>query len=127
MALKTTALTDNLNANRSTTSTTFVAVIDSNILFTPTYSKMRVTVTILGQNNNSSETLIVGIRAGGVSGNEPARTRIQSTNSIASRASDVWDVPPGVELTLELEFRVSGGTGTISASSNIVWEIIEYD
>lgn len=127
MALKTTVIQDSLGSNRSTTSGSFVNVVESDILFTPTYGKLRISQLLNGFNTMSGEKLFIRITLDGVVGNEANVAEIESTTTRTTMISDIWDVEPNVEVTIRLQFRVSGGTGTLLSAVLNHWQFIEYD
>lgn len=119
-----------LASNVTTTSTTFTRISAGSWTRNFTKSKALVQLVLTCLNSGTPDTIVrPHIQAGATSINGSNLTQ-GNTGGTAQREIVVTDfftnIPAGSAI-LEIEWRVSGGTGTISANYDVMWTVLEYD
>lgn len=117
-----------LGIDRSTSVTAWVNVPAGSFLYTPTKANMLITCKNAIVVNTTGNITEIGVRFDGVDGVEHGYGRMAGTVERQLSASARFEgVVVGVELQIGLYFKVGGGTGTIRSSSELVWDVWEYD
>lgn len=127
MSIKTTAIYKALSASVTTSSLTYVDVADSQVLHTPSLSKMRVRVVLVGRNTLATSSMFMRMVLNGSPGDEANEAEITTDVFVSHDLSELFTVTPGVEVALKIQFRVDANTGRIAKSTKLVFDIIEYD
>lgn len=117
-----------IGTNRTTSATSFGQLTGSSFLFTPSKANFIVRCSNIILSNSGSFNTIAQIRFNALAGAVSANAIMNGTTARTLAASAKFEsVSVGVEHSLELYWRVSGGTGTANASSFLLFEIEEYD
>lgn len=127
-AMKATVHEDQLGADRTTTSSTYVAITGSD--FSHTFTKPNALIRCANMLLiNSGMGFLVEPRVDGVAGDSIAHAfQVSATARTFVCAATFENITTGVAKTIALYWKiVSNGTNTIFNVQQLVWEIIEYD
>ena len=128
VGILTKALSILLDVNKTTTSASFVAMTNSGFNHTPTKANMRISCSNIILAASTGNELEAEIRVAGVAGISAANAIMTGATDRIVRASALFEnLTPGVEISLALYWKVSGGTGTCFRNARLAWEIVEYD
>lgn len=111
---------------KNTTNGTYTDVGTASWTHTPTLSKITVECNFEADNSTASRATF-RLVVDGVAGNSAVVGFVENTGIRTIALIDSWDVTPGVEFTLKIQFRTAGGTVTIRPQSHCMIRIIEHD
>lgn len=129
MAMTPTTKNVTLGANDTTTSTTYATTLAGAISHVFTKTKALIQLVVTASNGGAASVFIKpNLNSGG---NIPATNGTEGrTNGTTQRevvVADVFENIPAGTALLSINWKVSGGTGTITANYDVEWTIIEYD
>lgn len=127
MATDTKSLGIDLATNKTTNSTSFVAVSGSgfNHTFTKPNAIVRCSDIIL--NAAGGESVTVKLDIASLSPDNVQEARVLSSTPRTVSCAHVYEGIPPASYVIQLVWKVSAGTATMAAAAYLHYEIIEYD
>lgn len=124
-SLKITPKTIVIANDRTTTSVTYVDIVDSDFAFTFTYPKATIEAIALMANAANANTFLQ-VLVDGNTGLLSVETRIRNVTAVARYVNNWEDLPVGTPVTIKSQFKVSNNTGTVFAGYNMLYLITEH-
>lgn len=118
-----------LVSNKTTTSTSGVAIAGTDVVWTPTYPNWKITfynMDVVNSGAGESTHIIVSVVGESASGFTAAHCSGTQRRQMMAQTR-FTDKPVGVAKTARLSWNVSGGTGTLNANSWLSYVIEEWD
>jgi len=125
--VKTTSKGVDLTSNKTTTSTSYVAVANSS--FNHTFSKPNALIRCSDMvvSNSGSGSVTLQLVLAGLSPEAVQEARMDSGTQRVLSTSQVYAAIPAGSRAISLQWKVSTGTGTLVDNPDLHYEIIEYD
>jgi len=128
LSMNTQSLNIDLVSNKTTTSTSFVDVSGAIVSYTPTKSNCQIAVRNMLSSHSSAAEHQFRVRADdGTEGQEAISVQSGTTQRSSSCTIKYSNMPVGELVTIQLQWKVSGGTATLASTSWLNVEIIEWD
>lgn len=127
MGLETKSLGIDLATNKTTTSTSYVAVAGSGFNHTFTKPNALIRVSDMIVNGATGETVTIKLDLASLSPVNIQEARVSGSIVRTMSCAHVYEGIPAGSRAISLVWKVSGGTGTMNASAYLHYEIIEYD
>lgn len=121
------SLSIDLVTNKTTSSTVFGGVAGSSFNHTFTKPKAIIRCSDIIVNGASGESVTVKVDLFSLAPIDVQQSRVVGAIVRTISCSHAYEDIPAGSRQIELQWKVSGGTGTMNASAYLHYEIIEYD